>query len=129
MPSTTRSRPLTRRRSVKEVFGEIQLPLLRDMTLAHALTLRANGRISDYKGRPEPPTPIRGEVMWKPIEDIGFRGSYARAVRAPNLADLYSEQGQNFAPGFGDPCSAVNLATGSANRVANCNAAGAPAEL
>ncbi len=112
---------------VKEVYGEIQLPLLRDMTLAHELTLRANGRISDYKGGAGTTYTYGGEVMWKPIEDIGFRGTYARAVRAPNLADLYSAQGQNFAPGFGDPCSAVNLATGSANRVANCNAAGAPA--
>jgi len=112
---------------VKEVYGEVQIPLLRDMTLAHELTLRANGRISDYKGGAGTTYTYGGEVMWKPIEDIGFRGTYARAVRAPNLSDLYSAQGQNFAPGFGDPCSAVNLATGSANRVANCQAAGAPA--
>ncbi len=112
---------------VKEVYGEIQLPLLRDETLAHELTLRANGRISDYKGGAGTTYTYGGEIMWKPIEDIGFRGTYARAVRAPNLADLYSAQGQNFAPGFGDPCSAVNLATGSANRLANCTAAGRPA--
>ncbi len=112
---------------VKELFGEIQLPMLRDAPFFHELTLRANGRISDYKGKTGTTYTYGGEVMWKPIEDIGFRGTYARAVRAPNLADLYSAQGQNFAPGFGDPCSAVNLATGSANRVANCQAAGAPA--
>lgn len=112
---------------VKEVYGEIQLPLLRDQPFAHELTLRANGRISDYKGKAGTTYTYGGEVMWKPIEDIGFRGTYARAVRAPNLADLYSAQGQNFAPGFGDPCSAVNLATGSANRLANCTAAGRPA--
>lgn len=112
---------------VKEVYGEIQLPLLKDLPFAHELTLRANGRISDYKGRAGTTYTYGGEVMWKPIEDIGFRGTYARAVRAPNLADLYSAQGQNFAPGFGDPCSAVNLATGSANRLANCTAAGRPA--
>lgn len=111
---------------VKEVYGEIQLPLLRDTPFSRELTLRANGRISDYKGGAGTTYTYGGEIMWKPIEDIGFRGTYARAVRAPNLADLYSAQGQNFAPGFGDPCSAVNLATGSANRVANCQAAGAP---
>ncbi len=112
---------------VKEVYGEVQLPLLRDTSFFHELTLRANGRISDYKGGAGTTYTYGGEIMWKPIEDIGFRGTYARAVRAPNLADLYSAQGQNFAPGFGDPCSAVNLATGSANRLANCTAAGRPA--
>ncbi len=112
---------------VKEVYGEIQLPLLRDTPFFHELTLRANGRISDYKGKAGTTYTYGGEIMWKPIEDIGFRGTYARSVRAPNLADLYSAQGQNFAPAFGDPCSAVNLATGSANRLANCTAAGRPA--
>ena len=112
---------------VKEVYGEVQLPLLRDLPFAQELTLRGNGRISDYKGATGTTYTYGGEVMWKPIEDIGFRATYARSVRAPNLADLYSAQGQNFAPGFGDPCSAVNLATGSANRQANCTAAGRPA--
>ncbi len=112
---------------VKELYGEVQIPLLKDAPFFNELTLRANGRISDYKGSTGTTYTYGGEVMWKPIEDIGFRGTYARAVRAPNLADLYSEQGQNFAPLFVDPCSAVNLATGSANRVANCQAAGAPA--
>ncbi len=112
---------------VKEVYGEVQLPLLRDMPFAQELTLRGNGRISDYKGATGTTYTYGGEVMWKPVEDIGFRATYARSVRAPNLADLYSAQGQNFAPGFGDPCSAVNLATGSANRQANCTAAGRPA--
>lgn len=111
---------------VKEVYGEIQLPMLRDTPFFHELTLRANGRISDYKGATGTTYTYGGEIMWKPIEDIGVRATYARSVRAPNLADLYSAQGQNFAPGFGDPCSAVNLATGSANRQANCTAAGRP---
>jgi len=56
-----------------------------------------------------------------------LRGGYARSVRAPNLVELYSAQGQNFAPGFVDPCSARNIATGSANRATNCSAAGIPA--
>lgn len=112
---------------VKEVYGEVMLPLLKDAPFFHELTLKGNGRISDYKGATGTTYTYGGEIMWKPVEDIGFRGTYARAVRAPNLSDLYSAQGQNFAPLFVDPCSAVNLATGSANRVANCQAAGAPA--
>ncbi|WP_374526072.1 TonB-dependent receptor domain-containing protein [Sphingopyxis sp.] len=112
--------------AVKEAYGELQLPLLKDVPFAQELTLRGNGRISDYKGSTGTTYSYGGELTWKPIEDIAFRGTYARAVRAPNLTDLYSAQGQNFAPGFGDPCSAVNLATGSANREKNCRAAGIP---
>lgn len=112
---------------VKEVFGELQVPLLKDVPFFQELTLRGNGRISDYNGATGTTYSYGGEVTWKPIEDITLRGTYARAVRAPNLSEVYSPAGQNFAPGFGDPCSARNLATGSANRVANCNAAGRPA--
>lgn len=112
---------------VKEVFGEVQIPLLKDVPFFKELTLRGNGRISDYKGATGTTYSYGGEVTWKPIQDITLRGTYARAVRAPNLSEVYSPAGQNFAPGFGDPCSARNLATGSATRVANCTAAGRPA--
>jgi outer membrane receptor protein involved in Fe transport len=39
---------------------------------------------------------------------------------------LFSPFGQNFAPGFSDPCSSINIGSGSANRAANCAAAGRP---
>ena len=51
-------------------------------------------------------------------------------MRAPNLADLYTPQGQNFTPGnppFFDPCSARNIGAGPASRAANCATAGRPA--
>lgn len=112
---------------VKEAFAEIQVPLLKDVPFFYDLTLRANGRVSDYKGSTGTVYAYGGEVMWKPIEDITLRGTYSRSVRAPNLSELYSSQSQNFAPAPNDPCSERNLATGSATRVANCNAAGRPA--
>ncbi|MFC4294538.1 TonB-dependent receptor domain-containing protein [Novosphingobium tardum] len=113
--------------SVKEAYAEIQIPLLKDTPFFEELTLRGNGRVSDYKGATGTTYAYGGEVTWKPINDVTLRGTYARSVRAPNLSEIYSPAGQNFAPGFADPCSARNLATGSATRVANCNAAGRPA--
>lgn len=112
---------------VKEAFGEIQLPILKDAPFFQELTLKANGRIADYKGATGTVYAYGAEAVWKPIEDVTLRGTYARSVRAPNLSELYSSQSQNFAPGFSDPCSDRNLASGSSNRVANCNAAGRPA--
>lgn len=112
---------------VKEAFGEISLPLLRDTPFFEELSVRGNGRIADYKGATGTVYAYGGEAVWKPIQDVTVRGTYARSVRAPNLTELYSTPGQNFAPGFVDPCSARNLATGTTNRAANCTAAGAPA--
>jgi outer membrane receptor protein involved in Fe transport len=112
---------------VKEAFAEISIPLLKDMPLFQELTISASGRVSDYKGATGIVWTYGGDVTWRPIEDIRFRGSYNRAVRAPNLSELYSAQGQNFAPGFLDPCSLNNIGTGSTTRAANCAAAGIPA--
>ncbi|MET1112762.1 MAG: TonB-dependent receptor, partial [Allosphingosinicella sp.] len=112
---------------VKEAFAEISIPLLKDMPLFEELTLSGSARVSDYKGATGTVWTYGGEVTWRPIQDIRFRGSYNRAVRAPNLSELFSAQGQNFAPAFTDPCSANFIGTGSTTRAANCAAAGAPA--
>lgn len=111
---------------VKEAFGEIQLPILKDKPFFEELTLRGSGRISDYKGATGTVYTYGGEGTWKPVKDLTLRGTWARSIRAPNLSELYSAQGQNFAPLFVDPCSARNIGTGSATRAANCAAAGIP---
>ena len=112
---------------VKKVFGELRIPILSGVPFFEELTLSGAGRVSDYKGRTGTVFAYNGGIDYSPIRDIRFRAGYARAVRAPNLADNFSAQSQNFAPGFVDPCSSRNIATGSSNRVANCAAAGIPA--
>ena len=112
---------------VKEAFGEILIPLVKDVPFLKELTVTGSGRISDYKGATGTVYSYGGQAIWRPIDDLTLRGSYTRAIRAPNLNELYSAQGQNFAPAPNDPCSARNLNAGSANRAANCAAAGRPA--
>jgi outer membrane receptor protein involved in Fe transport len=112
---------------VKEAYGEIRIPLLKDMPFFHELTLSGAGRVAKYKGSVGTVFAYNAGADWAPVQDIRFRGNYSKAVRAPNLGELYSAAGQNFAPGFLDPCSARNIGTGSATRAANCAAAGAPA--
>jgi outer membrane receptor protein involved in Fe transport len=111
---------------VKEVFGEFRVPLLSEKTLAQELTLNAAGRYADYKGNTGGVFAHNYGLDWVPVESLHFRVGKARAVRAPNLSDLYTKQGQNFATVV-DPCSARNIGTGSATRAANCAAAGIPA--
>lgn len=111
---------------VKEVYGELLFPILKDKPFFENLSLRGNGRISDYKGSTGTVYAYGGELIWSPVRDITFRGTYSRSVRAPNLTELYSAAGQNFAPNFTDPCSARNINDGTTYRAANCAAAGIP---
>ena len=113
---------------VKEGFGEIEAPLLKDLPFAKELTVTAAGRYSDYnKG-----AGLAGNTFaynfngtWAPIRDLRFRANYSKSVRVPTLGDLYSTPGQNF--GFvTDPCDVIAINNGSTNRVANCAALGVP---
>ena len=112
---------------VNEAFTEFRVPLLSEKAFANELTFSAAGRYADYKGATGGVFAHNLGLDWAPIEGLRFRVGKARAVRAPNLSDLYSAQGQNFAPAPNDPCSARNIGTGSATRAANCAAAGRPA--
>lgn len=112
--------------SVKEAYGELRVPLLADIPFFHELSFNGAGRISKYRGKTGTVYAYNGGVDYAPVRDIRFRAGYGRSVRAPNLADLFSQQSQNFAPGFVDPCSFRNIATGAATRAANCQAAGRP---
>ena len=114
---------------VKEAFGELRLPILKDVPFFHELTVNGAGRVADYRGSAGTVWAYNADAIWSPVSDISFRGGYSRAVRAPNLNELYTAQGQNYAPGFEDPCSARNIATGTTNRAANCKAAGIPSSF
>jgi outer membrane receptor protein involved in Fe transport len=112
--------------AVKEVFGEIRLPIFKDTPFFQTLEVSAAGRIADYKGATGTVYSYNAGVDWAPIKDIRLRANYSRAVRAPNLADQFTPLGQNFAPNLTDPCSSDQLAQGSATRQANCLADGVP---
>ena len=44
------------------------------------------------------------EADWAPVKDIRFRGSYNRAVRAPNVSELFVSQSVGL-DGSTDPCA------------------------
>lgn len=111
---------------VKEAFGELRLPVLKDLPFAHELTISGAARVSDYRGAAGTVYAYNGGVEWAPVPDIRFRANYSRSVRAPNLQELYVPLSQNFAPQFADPCSADQIGKGTSHRAANCAAAGIP---
>jgi outer membrane receptor protein involved in Fe transport len=110
---------------VKEGYGEVQAPVFRDKWFAHELTLTGAARVSDYNSNAGTNATYDFGGTWSPIQDITFRAHYSRAVRAPNLSELYQAQGQNFAS-INDPCSANFIGTGTQYRAKNCAAAGIP---
>ena len=111
---------------VKEAFGELRLPIFKDLPLIHQLTISGAGRISDYKGSTGTVYSYNGGLEYAPFRQLRLRGNYSRAVRAPNLSDLYTPLGQNYFS-FSDPCALRNITNGTQFRAANCAAAGVPA--
>jgi outer membrane receptor protein involved in Fe transport len=66
-------------------------------------------------------------MEWAPIEDVRLRASYQRAVRAPNIVELFTAQGFNLFDIPGDPCGAAEQ--GGSNPTASraeCLATGVP---
>jgi outer membrane receptor protein involved in Fe transport len=110
--------------SVKEAFGEIQLPLLRNVPFAEELTLSGAARYSDYNTSANHTFAWNANGIWAPTRDIKFRANYSKSVRVPTLGDLFSPASQNF--GFvSDPCDVLFI-NNAPNRVANCAALGIP---
>jgi outer membrane receptor protein involved in Fe transport len=110
--------------AVKEVFGEIRFPLLRDLPFAQELTLEAAARYSDYNvGNTDTTFAYNLGGTWSPIRDIRFRANYSQSVRVPTQSDLFSPNSVNFAF-IADPCDAQNINVG--NRAQNCADFGVP---
>lgn len=91
--------------NVIEGYFEVEAPLLSGRPWAEELSVGGAYRISDYStvGTTHAYT---ARISWAPIEDLRFRGQYARAVRAPNIGELFAPGGENFAP-VADPCNGV----------------------
>jgi outer membrane receptor protein involved in Fe transport len=106
--------------TVKEAFGELNVPILKDVPFFHELTATGAGRVSKYRGAIGTVWTYNVGGEWAPIRDIRFRGNYGKAVRAPNVSETGFPVVPNFAPGFVDPCSQAGIAAGSTIRAANC---------
>lgn len=103
---------------VKEAFGEINVPLLKDLPFAETLSVGAAIRLSDYSTVGNTTTwSVNG--VYAPVRDIRFRGTYSEAVRAPNITELFAPQNGTF-DFIDDPCDPVNIPEGTQFRQANC---------
>ncbi|WP_116812372.1 TonB-dependent receptor domain-containing protein [Steroidobacter cummioxidans] len=75
--------------NVTEGYVETLVPLARDMTMAQELDLNAAVRATDYSTSGYVTT-WKGGLTWRPIEDLRFRFTRSRDIRAPNLGELFT---------------------------------------
>ncbi|MBB3691789.1 TonB-dependent receptor domain-containing protein [Sphingomonas sp. BK580] len=115
---------------VKEGYAELIAPLVSDKPFFHSLTIEGGVRYSSYKveapGNPSYDTwTYKGGGSWEPADGLKLRGNYQRAVRAPNIAELFSPLNTGLTSLAVDPCRGANPVNNAALR-AVCLAQGAP---
>jgi outer membrane receptor protein involved in Fe transport len=111
--------------SVTDLFMEVNLPLLENVTFADSLSIDAAYRYSDYDSLTT--DTYKFGMEWAPVQDVKFRGSYQKAVRAANVVELFTAQGFNLFDLPGDPCGQDLAGTSAAASDAACLATGVPA--
>jgi iron complex outermembrane recepter protein len=104
---------------VREAFAEVRIPIIEDGAI-YNLSLEAGYRYSDYdiRGRSVSTDTYKVGLDLSIIRDIRFRATYNRAVRAPNVQELFSPQ-RVVLNGNGDPCAGIGpIAAGNAGCLA-----------
>ena len=98
--------------TVKEAFGEIEVPLLRDVAIAQTFGLNGAVRYSNYSSSGGVTTWKVG-VTWRPIQDVLIRAARSRDIRSPNIGELFTGQStsQTFRRVFADDRNAQALIT------------------
>ncbi|QJU58364.1 TonB-dependent receptor [Sphingomonas sp. AP4-R1] len=75
--------------TVREIYGELGVPLAKESVIAETLDLDLAGRFVDYSTSGSTFVWKAG-LNWAVIRDIRFRGTYSKDFRAPKIDDLFS---------------------------------------
>jgi outer membrane receptor protein involved in Fe transport len=122
---------------VSEYFAEANIPLLKGVPLVKELSVDVAGRNSKYKSIGSMTT-YETSANWEVIKPVRLRAGFQRAIRAPNLDELFPAGGIGVdqigqtAQGGGDPCdvnSPYRKGPASAQVRSLCAASGVPASV
>lgn len=91
----------------KEFFGEVNVPVIADRRFIHDLTVEAGFRYADYSNAGTNVTYKFGG-SYSPVSQLKIRGGYTVAIRAPNLAELFSPVSTGLNNLAVDPCQGAN---------------------
>ena len=122
-------------RSLNEVFGEINIPILQNVDGAKYLGLEAAMRYTDESNFGTATTE-RLRLTYQPNDWVQLSGSYGTSFRAPNMREQFLASQGGGIGGGADPCNAnaftdgagvydVALDDRTARVLANCIASGA----
>jgi iron complex outermembrane receptor protein len=105
---------------VKEYYGELLVPVLKELPFMKQFNLEVGARRSDYDTTGVSHT-YKALADWRFNDWFRFRGGYNRAERAPNIGELYLNPEQTFGVlSYGDVCSLRNrVAPTTANPATN----------
>ncbi len=116
---------------VYDLYGEVLVPVLKDLPFIKALNVTGGYRFSDYNTVGSV-SAYKVDGDWEVVDGIRLRGGYSRGVRAPSIGELYSPQAQNFPQIIDDPCSIDSRARTGPNAAAVrslCLAQGVPSAI
>lgn len=105
-------------RNATELYGEVVIPVLRDLPFAYRLGIEGAYRYSNYSDTADTHTWKAGGT-WEPVAGLALRGVYSRSVRIPNFGELFSPLLIQTVGVTNDPCSGVFI-TQNPNRARNC---------
>jgi iron complex outermembrane receptor protein len=92
----------------REGFFEARMPLIEDKPFAQSLNVETGYRYSSYNLGFSTNTYKFG-VDWAPVQDVRLRGSFARAVRAPNVVELFTPSSIALDATYStDPCAGTH---------------------
>jgi iron complex outermembrane receptor protein len=98
-------------KDIKEVFGEVSLPLKANEFLVRELTLNLSGRLTDEQFYGTAGTyAIKG--VWRPADPLSLKFSYGTSFRAPNLRENFLA-GQSGFQTLVDPCAVTDASIAS----------------
>ena len=109
--------------SVWELYGEIELPLLRSLPGAEELTVNLSARYTDYQSYGADTTYKVG-ALWSPVRAVSVRGAIGTSYRAPALFEQFVGATTGFLSQQGDPCNNYGALDPASNRARNCASEG-----
>ncbi|MFC4308468.1 TonB-dependent receptor domain-containing protein [Steroidobacter flavus] len=102
----TRQQDTTGSYDVTEFFVEAAVPLIENLPWVQNLSAELGYRYSDYNLSGTQNTWKAG-LNYRPIQELKLRGGFNRAVRAPNVVELFRPQSNGLWNGS-DPCAGAN---------------------
>lgn len=111
---------------VKEVFGEIEIPLLKGVPGFESLTMNMSARAFDYDSVKDTDSVWKAGISWQIIPSLRVRATRGTSYRAPGLYELYLGNLSGFLSQAAiDPC--INWGESNNDFIrANCAASGIP---